>query len=335
MSGQSPSQRVAKPDECDYALVQDMGEGFRRGTSKISAIGTSFTMVYGEWVAAGSTDGDESPVVICIHGTPATEGAFRPLGSRIAAEGYRVLAVNFPGMGYTEMDSERRFDFSVTHKAELVKAFIFKLEISRVTMLIGHSTGGQVIGHLAADRDLENIVQSVCFLCSTGVQPYGSQKYSMVPYLPYLLYRAIYLPVLGPVLMYLASMVVHRLGFRAKTPEAGVMSIYEGHQMRFDVFAKDLTRLGERQIPVLLVYGLRDRIVEPESIPEIIALLDIPESNVKEFNDEDEPNITFHGDSVRRVVCFKTGTHRLHFKKTELVLEEIFSFLGALSKKSR
>nr|XP_054761336.1 uncharacterized protein LOC129267731 [Lytechinus pictus] len=228
MSGQSPTQRVAKPDECDYALVQDMGEGFRRGTSKISAIGTSFTMVYGEWVAAGSADGDESPVVICIHGTPATEGAFRPLGSRLAAEGYRVLAVNFPGMGYTEMDSERRFDFSVTHKAEL------------------------------------------CILLHLFVQ-----------------------------------------------------------------FAKDLTRLGERQIPVLLFYGLRDRIVEPESIPEIIDLLDIPESNIKEFNDEDEPNMTFHGDSVRRVVRFKTGTHRLHFKKTELVLEEIFSFLRVLSKKSR
>eukprot|EP00057_Strongylocentrotus_purpuratus_P028603 XP_011683077.1 PREDICTED: uncharacterized protein LOC756364 isoform X1 [Strongylocentrotus purpuratus] len=333
MSGNSESQGVAKPDECDYALVQEMGEGFRRGTSRISALGTSFTMVYGEWTAAGSTD--ESPVVLCVHGTPATEGAFRPLGSRIAAEGYRVLVVNFPGMGYTEIDSERCYDFSVAHKAELVKAFIFKLELNRITMLMGHSVGGQVIGHLAADRDLENIVQSVCFVCSTGVQPYGSQRYTMVPYLPYLLYRAIYLPVLGPVLRYLASRIVHSLGFRAKSPEAAVLSIYEGHQIKFDVFAKDLARLGERQIPVLFVYGLRDRIVEPECIPEIITLLDIPQDSVKEYSDEDQPDITFHDDSLRRVVRFKTGTHRLHFKKPEQVLSEISLFLEALRRKSR
>ena len=35
------------------------------------------------------------------------------------------------GMGYTKMDPNRKYDFSIPHKAELVKAFIFKLQVKR------------------------------------------------------------------------------------------------------------------------------------------------------------------------------------------------------------
>ena len=90
-------RREARPDEVNYSLKQKMGEGFRRGSVKITALGTEFDMVYGEWIVPGKSN-EDSPAVVCIHGTPATDGAFRPIGSRISAHGYRVLTVNFPGM---------------------------------------------------------------------------------------------------------------------------------------------------------------------------------------------------------------------------------------------
>lgn len=93
----SKTPREARPDEVNYALAQNMGDGFRRGSIRISALGTEFDMVYGEWSVPGRSS-ENCPAVICIHGTPATDGAFRPIGSRISAKGYRVLSVNFPGM---------------------------------------------------------------------------------------------------------------------------------------------------------------------------------------------------------------------------------------------
>ena len=75
-----------------YLCLDFPFNGFRQ----VHALGTTFDMVYGEWVGVGESR-EDSPIVLCVHGIPATEGAFRPIGSNIAAHGYRVIAVNSPG----------------------------------------------------------------------------------------------------------------------------------------------------------------------------------------------------------------------------------------------
>ena len=46
---------------------------------------------------------------------------------------FSMCAFSFlvPGMGYTKIDPYRKYNFSVHHKAELVKAFIFELQLKR------------------------------------------------------------------------------------------------------------------------------------------------------------------------------------------------------------
>eukprot|EP00057_Strongylocentrotus_purpuratus_P004477 XP_003728790.1 PREDICTED: uncharacterized protein LOC100892229 [Strongylocentrotus purpuratus] len=332
MSTEEP-RRFARPDEVDYALKQDMGQGYTRRTVQISALGTKYNMVYGEWVPVDRPV-EGCPAVICIHGTPATEGAFRPIGSRIASGGYRVLAVNFPGMGYTEIDPERRYNHTTPDKAELVKGFITALRLESVAMVIGHSLGGHVVGKLSADPDLEGIVQSACFLCGTGVTPHRMQKLSTrIPYAAYIIYRALYIPVIGRITRFICSKFMHYMGLRGRTTEAQALGIYEVYTMEFNVFAQNLMRIAERKLPVLLFFSLDDTVVESELLQENIDVLGIPDADIKDYDDNGQSESIYRDGTLRRVVRFAAGTHRLQFTNPERTTAEIVSLLDALGRR--
>ncbi|XP_071486828.1 uncharacterized protein [Diadema antillarum] len=297
-SSDPDARRFARPDEVNYALRQDMGEDFRKHTVTISTLGMNFDMLYGEWPGV-STEGKECPVVICVHGIPGTYGAYRPIGSRIAARGYRVLAVNLP-----------------------------------VAMVIGHSSGCMVVTSMAADPELDGVVQSVGMICGTGIIPHRMQRQcAVIPYLPYLLYRAVFLPIIGPVVLHLVSNYVFRMGFRGRTREAQVLCIHEAAILRFDLFAKDLKEMRRKQLPSLLFYCVDDTIVEAEKIPGTIETLSIAEDGIKKYDADGQPLATFHEGTVRRVVCCEKGSHRLQFTQPELTVNEIVSLLDALQKR--
>ncbi|XP_041472299.1 uncharacterized protein LOC121421609 isoform X1 [Lytechinus variegatus] len=332
MSSEEP-RRFAKPDEVNYALRQDMGQGYTRSTIEISALGTKYNMVYGEWVPVDrSVEG--CPVVICIHGTPATEGAFRPIGSRIASGGYRVLAVNFPGMGYTQIDPERKYDYSSSDKAELVKGFITAMQLDSVAMVIGHSSGSHVVAELGADRALEGILQSTCFLCGTGITPHKMQKLSTrIPYAASIIFRALYMPVIGWIVEFLCSKFIHYMGFRGRTTEAQVLSIYEAALLDFTAFARSVKRIAEKKLPVLLFFSLDDVVVEAELLQENIDILGIPEADIKDYDVNGESELIYGDETLRRVVRFAKATHRLQFTNPEKTTAEIVSLLDALGKR--
>ncbi|XP_071498011.1 uncharacterized protein [Diadema antillarum] len=326
------SRRFILDGDVDYALRQDMGENFRKRIATISTLGTTFDMVYGEWPGVNK-EGNECPVVICVHGVPATYGAYRPIGIRIAARGYRVLAVNFPGNGYTEIDARSAYDYTTQHKAQIVKAFIFALTLERVAMVIGHSSGCMVVTSMAADPELDGVVQSVGMICGTGTTPNRIQKrYTTIPYLPYLLYRAVFLPIIGPVILHVVSNMVYRLGFRARTREAQVLALHETAMQRFDLFIEDLKELRRKQFPLLLFYCLDDTVFEPDKTRVTIATLGITEDGVKTYDADNRSLEAFLEGTLQRVVCCERGSHRLHFTQPELTVNELVSFLSVLQK---
>ncbi|XP_041472471.1 uncharacterized protein LOC121421743 isoform X2 [Lytechinus variegatus] len=330
MSSEEP-RRFAKPDEVNYALRQDMGQGYTRSTIEISALGTKYNMVYGEWVPVDrSVEG--CPVVICIHGTPATEGAFRPIGSRIASGGYRVLAVNFPGMGYTQIDPERKYDYSSSDKAELVKGFITAMQLDSVAMVIGHSSGSHVVAELGADRALEGILQSTCFLCGTGITPHKFHKRVNMPVIPRLIFKTMYLPYIGRIVTYSFAKIIYLLGFRGRSDEAQALFFYEVMKTDYDVFARSVKRIAEKKLPVLLFFSLDDVVVEAELLQENIDILGIPEADIKDYDVNGESELIYGDETLRRVVRFAKATHRLQFTNPEKTTAEIVSLLDALGK---
>ncbi|XP_063960936.1 uncharacterized protein LOC129268167 isoform X2 [Lytechinus pictus] len=331
MSSEEP-RRFAKPDEVNYALRQDMGQGYTRSTIEISALGTKYNMVYGEWVPVDRPV-EGCPVVICIHGTPATEGAFRPIGSRIASCGYRVLAVNFPGMGYTQIDPERKYDHSSSDKAELVKGFITAMQLDSVAMVIGHSSGSHVVAELGADRALEGILQAACFLCGTGITPHKLFKRLHMPVILRLIFKTMYLPYIGRIVTYSFAKIIYLLGFRGRNDEAQALSFYEVMKTDFDAFGRSVKRIAERKLPVLLFFSLDDVVVEPELLQENIDVLGVPEVDIKDYDVNGESEHIYGDGTLRRVVRFAKATHRLQFTNPEKTTAEIVSLLDALGKR--
>ena len=81
--------------------------------------------------AAGETT---APVVLLLHGFPASSFMFRELIPRLAND-YRVIAPDLPGFGFTEVPAERKYVYSFDGLALTIEAFTQALKINRYANL--------------------------------------------------------------------------------------------------------------------------------------------------------------------------------------------------------
>ena len=76
-----------------------------------------------------------SPVVLLLHGFPASSFMFRELIPRLA-DRYRVIAPDLPGFGFTEVPTERKYAYSFAGLAETIGAFTLALKINRFALYV-------------------------------------------------------------------------------------------------------------------------------------------------------------------------------------------------------
>jgi pimeloyl-ACP methyl ester carboxylesterase len=80
--------------------------------------------------------GDASaPVVLLIHGFPASSFMFRELIPRLA-NAYRVIAPDLPGFGFTEVPADRNYIYSFDQVALTTDAFTKALKIDQYAMYV-------------------------------------------------------------------------------------------------------------------------------------------------------------------------------------------------------
>jgi len=82
--------------------------------------------------AAGKVD---APVVLLLHGFPASSFMFRELIPRLAND-YRVIAPDLPGFGFTEVPSERQYSYTFDGLALTIDAFTQALKIGRYAIYV-------------------------------------------------------------------------------------------------------------------------------------------------------------------------------------------------------
>src|ERR1700734_2374173 len=71
-----------------------------------------------------------APVVLLLHGFPASSFMFRELIPRVAND-YRVIAPDLPGFGFTEVPPERQYSYTFDRLALTIDAFTRALKIDR------------------------------------------------------------------------------------------------------------------------------------------------------------------------------------------------------------
>ena len=76
-----------------------------------------------------------APVLLLLHGFPASSFMFRDLIPRLAND-YRVIAPDLPGFGFTEVSADRKYRYSFDGLASTMEAFTQALNISRYAMYV-------------------------------------------------------------------------------------------------------------------------------------------------------------------------------------------------------
>jgi pimeloyl-ACP methyl ester carboxylesterase len=77
----------------------------------------------------------EAPVVLLLHGFPASSFMFRELLPRLADD-YRVIAPDLPGFGFTEVPAGRQYVYSFDGLASTIEAFTETLKIDRYAIYV-------------------------------------------------------------------------------------------------------------------------------------------------------------------------------------------------------
>jgi carboxylesterase len=137
------------------------------------------------WSAAGSEEWGETGVVL-VHGLTSSPVVTRPLGQRLAAEGYAVEVVLLPGHGTSHRDLARTryadWFGSVEHTVEHLR------HSCRRIVLVGHSMGGTIGLDLASRRP--DAVHGLAVVNPSVLAPhqplarFGPVLQHVLPYLP-------------------------------------------------------------------------------------------------------------------------------------------------------
>jgi len=90
-----------------------------------------------------------APVLLLLHGFPASSFMFRELIPRLADQ-YRVIAPDLPGFGFTEVPEERKYLYSFEALARTLGAFTDALGLKRYAIYVfdyGAPTGFRLAMH--------------------------------------------------------------------------------------------------------------------------------------------------------------------------------------------
>jgi len=77
----------------------------------------------------------DAPVVLLLHGFPASSFQYRELIPRLAGR-YRVIAPDFPGFGFTNVPAERHYAYTFDALANTTLAFTEALNLTRYALYL-------------------------------------------------------------------------------------------------------------------------------------------------------------------------------------------------------
>ena len=112
----------------------------------------------------------QGDAVLLLHGWASSLQPYRRLMDQLSAK-YRVIAVDFPGMGQSEEPEE---PWDVDGFADFTLAFLEQFAVTKLS-LVGHSYGGRVILKLA-NRELPFAIDKIVLIDSAGIKPPASKK---------------------------------------------------------------------------------------------------------------------------------------------------------------
>jgi pimeloyl-ACP methyl ester carboxylesterase len=82
---------------------------------------------------AGPADG---PTVLLLHGFPSSSFMYARAMPHLASKGYRTIAPDLPGFGFTEVPAERNYEYTFANLTKTIEAFVDALALKRFAVYI-------------------------------------------------------------------------------------------------------------------------------------------------------------------------------------------------------
>ncbi|KAJ8035704.1 hypothetical protein HOLleu_19462 [Holothuria leucospilota] len=291
----------------------------------VKALGDQFNVIYAH---AGPEGGD---VIITIHGSPASHKGFQNMAEPLVAAGYQVIVPNLPGMGWTQLPPSGCYKFSQFEKAQVIQGFAEALKIEKVKMLCGHSLGCHVIYNATRLPSFFARCESVCLISSIGLRPHRLA-------LPWFfkkrffatMYKMCALPVLGPLLVNIASPIMVKFGLKGRTKLAQVNFFQEGAVFNWEEGTAGLDELCRQKTPALFFFGDKDALVSFDVAQELVARFGITQDNTAWYRGEKKDRDDFKESSLQRAVFVEGGDHSIFTNRVDVITPEQLQFLKSL-----
>jgi pimeloyl-ACP methyl ester carboxylesterase len=216
------------------------------------------------------------PALLLLHGASSSLFAWEACAAELAAD-HRVISLDLPGHGLTGPHPRDRY--GAHDMADVVDKVVDALDVGRFS-LAGNSMGGHVA--LAYALDHPGRVERLILVDSAGLPREEPRPFA---------FRIASLPVLGEIVRWItpraivAASVRDVYGDPSKVTEARIDQVYDlvlrqgnrrATRIRMTAPEDDevAQRLGELHLPVLILWGSRDRWILPkygERLREAIA----------------------------------------------------------------
>ena len=208
----------------------------------------------------------DDPVIVLLHGFASSERWWDRVAPELARRGLRVIRFDLLGHGSSEMP---RDGYAMDEQARLVAAALRKLRVRRATV-VGHSMGGTVASALVDEKP--RLVRRLAVIGTPPRDGFAD---------PSFLRRISTWPVVGELLRRFGPDQAIKVGLDSAfaddvdVPDAFVddldrmtFSAYDKSQSEAHDFVEDRSnsdRVKEANVPLLVIFGTEDDIVDPES----------------------------------------------------------------------
>ena len=207
---------------------------------------------------AGPAEATET--IVFLHGLGGSQSTWASVLGAFA-DTYRIVAVDLPGHGGSDKPSPESTDYSISALAGTIGELLEQLELSPA-VLIGHSLGGATALQLALDRP--KLVRALALVDSAALGPEITgellDRVESTPsrdearqLLELFFENRRFVLERGIDDMYAARM--------APGADEAVKAIAASAFTRYGQNLVLVNRLGEPEVPVLIVWGERDRVI--------------------------------------------------------------------------
>jgi 4,5:9,10-diseco-3-hydroxy-5,9,17-trioxoandrosta-1(10),2-diene-4-oate hydrolase len=255
--------------------------------------------------------GEANDVMILVHGLGGDYSHFEHIAPAFART-HRVIGIDMPGCGAS---APLRHRHTMERYADVVQELMLFLRIPRAT-LIGHSAGGQVAATLAA-RD-PSLVNRLVLFNTAGLRGYATAT----RHLARALFRPTFLNVvLPPASTHILANVFHTRNdytqkFVVDATQRPKHPLLRNMARVFHDLMPDLLQPSVLQhapgleMPVLLLWGGRDRLVPLSSVEHVARLF--PRARLEVLHDCGHMPIIEHPEWTTARIREFFETHPLH-----------------------